>query len=72
LIYELIIDSIVLSNVKVDYEKVFLFLLLSLSTVAFLKEDAWVYFNAKSNYSRILIAFKDASERALERRIIKI
>jgi hypothetical protein len=42
------LDRIVLSHVKVDYEKVF-FLIVIPSTVAFLSEDAWVYFNAKSN-----------------------
>ena len=50
-------------------KKFFLFLFLSLSAVAFSQEDAWVYFNAKSNQqsyfdSPILML----SQRALERR----
>jgi subtilisin family serine protease len=51
-------------------KNIFLFLLLSLSAVAFSQEDAWVYFNAKSNqqsyYESPLLML---SQRALERRI---
>ena len=50
-------------------KKFFLFLLLSLSTVAFSQEDAWVYFNAKSNSQSYFDSpLKMLSERALERR----
>jgi hypothetical protein len=49
--------------------KSFLFLLLSLSTVAFSQEDAWVYFNAKSNSQSYFDSPLKMSERALERRI---
>ncbi|SEA04697.1 Por secretion system C-terminal sorting domain-containing protein [Flavobacterium gillisiae] len=50
-------------------KKFFLFLLLSITTVAFSQEDAWVYFNAKSNSQSYFDSpLKMLSQRALERR----
>jgi hypothetical protein len=46
LFYKLIVG--VLSNVKVDHENILLFYVF-VSSVAFSQEDAWVYFNAKSD-----------------------
>jgi hypothetical protein len=45
----LIVERTVLSNVKVDHEKHFAFIIIIVSSVALSQEDAWVYFNAKSD-----------------------
>lgn len=50
-------------------KKCFLFLLLSLSSVVFSQEEAWVYFNAKSNQQSYFDSpLKMLSQRALDRR----
>jgi hypothetical protein len=49
--------------------KTFCFLLLSVSSVAFSQEDAWVYFNAKSDSQSYLDSpLNMLSKRAIERR----
>jgi hypothetical protein len=48
--------------------KTFSLLLLSVSSVAFSQEDAWVYFNAKSDSQSYLDSPLNYSKRALERR----
>jgi len=51
-------------------KKFFLFLLLSLSTVAFSQEDAWVYFNEKANQQTYFDSpLTMLSQRAVDRRI---
>lgn len=55
---------------KLTMKKFFLFLLLSLSTVAFSQEEAWVYFNAKSKQQSYFESpLLMLSQRALDRRI---
>ncbi|NGY38380.1 S8 family serine peptidase [Flavobacterium sp. XN-5] len=50
-------------------KKFFLFLILSVSTTSFSQEDAWVYFNAKSNQQMFFDApLKMLSQRAIDRR----
>jgi hypothetical protein len=51
-------------------KNILLFLLLSVSSVAFSQEDAWVYFNAKSDSQSYLDSpLNMLSKRAIEEQI---